>query len=64
MRSIAAGSIVGPTSLTTSFLTGLFGCAAITIPSRPPIEVPTQSIVSAPLRATRAVSVVRYVGKT
>jgi hypothetical protein len=64
MRSIAAGSMTGPTSLTTSRAIGLAVCAAATMPRSPPIEVPTQSTVSAPLRAISATSVVKYVVKT
>ena len=64
MRSRAGASTVGPTSLTTSRATGDFGNAAIVMPSRPPIDVPIQSTVSAPLRAINAVSTVRYVGNT
>ena len=51
--------MAGPTSLMTSFATGVFGCAAITMPSSPPSEVPTQPTRSAPVRASSAVSVDR-----
>ena len=62
MRASAAGSITGPTSFTTSRVTGDLGCAAATMPSSPPIDVPIQSTLCAPLRAISAVNVVRYVG--
>ena len=59
MRSSAAGSMTGPTSLTTRRAIGLRGCAAAMMPRSPPIDVPTQSTDSAPLRAISATSVVR-----
>src|SRR6266536_478720 len=62
MRASAAGSMKGPMSFTTSRATGDFGCAAATMPSSPPIDVPIQSTFSAPVRAISAVNVVRYVG--
>ena len=42
MRSSDALAITGPASLSTSFATGVSGCAASAMPIRPPIEVPTQ----------------------
>jgi hypothetical protein len=43
MRCSAAGSITGPTSLSTSLRTGEPLRLARPRPIRPPIEVPTQS---------------------
>ena len=42
---------------------GEAACAASVIPRSPPIDVPIQPTLSAPLRAISAVSTVRYVGK-
>jgi hypothetical protein len=64
IRWSAAASIVGPTSLTTRRCTGVPGCAALTMPRMPPIDVPTHDTRSAPLRAINAVSAVRYTGVT
>ncbi len=52
MRVSATGSIVGPTSLSTSRRSGAPCSAATPRPISPPIEVPTQSTVPAFRRAS------------
>ena len=58
MRSIDALGISVPTSLSTSRCNGVFGREASSMPSMPPIEVPTQLISVAPAAVTRAISAV------
>ena len=53
MRWIAWAWIVGPTSFSTSRRTGVFGSEARPMPIKPPIEVPTQSTLSAFNRASK-----------
>ncbi len=47
----------GPTSFSTSFVTGAPSVAAITMPQIPPSEVPTQA-TSRPIQASRCASAV------
>ncbi len=44
----------GPTSFITNRRIGEFGCAASSMPISPPMDVPTQSTLCAPLRAMSA----------
>ena len=62
MRAIAAGSRVGPTSLTTMRRNGVPCCAASPMPISPPIEVPTQSTVFAFSRASSVTMSATYCG--
>jgi hypothetical protein len=58
MRASAAGSSVGPMSLSTSLRIGFSGSDARPMPISPPIEVPNQSTAPpSELAVTRATSV-------
>jgi hypothetical protein len=62
MRCSAAFGTTAPMSFITSFLTGEPGRLAMIMPMRPPIDVPSQSSVSACRLAMSVVMSLQYVG--
>jgi hypothetical protein len=62
MRSSEAAVITGPTSFSTSLRIGVSGWIASAMPIRPPIEVPTQSTLSAPILASSVAMSAQYCG--
>jgi hypothetical protein len=62
MRTIAALGITQPKSFITSLRTGVPGIAASIMPKIPPIDVPSQSTVSAWRLAMRVTMSLRYTG--